>query len=147
AGADDDLLQYVATTFPALAHLELHRYRADRDEEVDHIHIARLLTAAPSLRTVRLKLDFRGDHGPYGGMYAVRKAWWGRLKELLGWDIVEVLKYCPLLDCVEILYHGDPTATWVEFHPPRCAEPCFVLSYDKDHRYVTRTFRVPPHGF
>ncbi len=37
AGADDDLLQYVAITFPALAHLELHRYRADRDEEVDHV--------------------------------------------------------------------------------------------------------------
>ncbi len=76
----------------------------------------------------------------------MRKAWWGRFKESLGWEVVEVLQDCPLLDCVEILYHGNPTATWVEFHPPRCAEPRFVLSYDKDHRYVTRTFRVPPHG-
>ncbi|RDX54846.1 hypothetical protein OH76DRAFT_1308640, partial [Lentinus brumalis] len=116
-GADDELLQYVATSFPALAHLELHRYRADRDEEVDHIHIARLLTAAPSLRTIRLNLDFRGDHGPYCGTYAVRKAWWGRFKESLGWEVVEVLQDCPLLDCVEILYHGNPTATWVESHP------------------------------
>ncbi len=37
AGADDELLQYVAETFPELSHLELHRYRADRKEEVDYV--------------------------------------------------------------------------------------------------------------
>ncbi|RDX54266.1 hypothetical protein OH76DRAFT_1431059 [Lentinus brumalis] len=134
AGADDDLLRHVASEFPKLAHLELHRYRADRDEEVNHVHIARLLSATRSLRAVRLNLDFHGDHGPYCGKYVVRKAWWDTFKGSLGWEIVNIMQDCPLLRCVELLYHGSPTATWVEFHPPRCAEPRFVLSYDKDHR-------------
>ncbi len=37
SGADDDLLRYVATAFPQLSHLELHRYRANRKEEVDYV--------------------------------------------------------------------------------------------------------------
>ncbi|TFK82594.1 hypothetical protein K466DRAFT_530188 [Polyporus arcularius HHB13444] len=134
AGSDDDLLQYIVSAFPKLAHLELHRYRTDRKEEVDHTHIARILASARALRTLRLNLDFRGDHGPYCGDYAVRKKWWDTFKGTLGWEIVDIVQDCPLLGCVEILYHGAPTATWVEFHPQRCAEPRFVLSYDDDHR-------------
>ena len=163
AGSDDDLLQYVASKLCNLAHLELHRYRADREEDVDHvcpqypsppdllevyslttrsplrqIHIARLLTAARSLRTLRLNLDFRDDHGAYCGEYAVRREWWYKFRDTLGWEIVDAVQdACPLLGCVELLYHGHPTATWAEFHPSRCAEPRFVLSYDKDHRCVS----------
>ena len=39
AGSDDDLLEYVTHTYPRLAHLELHRYRANREEVVDHVGI------------------------------------------------------------------------------------------------------------
>ncbi|KAI0719818.1 hypothetical protein C8T65DRAFT_635264 [Cerioporus squamosus] len=39
AGADDELLRYVTATFPQLSHLELHRYRANREEEVDYVSI------------------------------------------------------------------------------------------------------------
>ncbi|TFK78172.1 hypothetical protein K466DRAFT_507692, partial [Polyporus arcularius HHB13444] len=58
AGADDELLTYVTQTFPHLSHLELHRYRANKEEVVDYVHIAELLTAARDLRSVRLNLDF-----------------------------------------------------------------------------------------
>lgn len=37
AGADDELLQYVALTFTELEELEIHRYRVDREEEVDYV--------------------------------------------------------------------------------------------------------------
>ncbi len=37
AGADDELLQYITGTFFELSRLELHRYRADRKEEVDYV--------------------------------------------------------------------------------------------------------------
>ena len=37
AGSDDELLQYVAETFPGLSHLEIHRYRANRREVVDYV--------------------------------------------------------------------------------------------------------------
>ena len=36
-GSDDDLLVYVTDTYPHLAHLELHRYRANREEVVDYV--------------------------------------------------------------------------------------------------------------
>ena len=36
-GSDDDLLAYVTHTYPHLEHLELHRYRANREEVVDHV--------------------------------------------------------------------------------------------------------------
>ena len=39
AGSDDDLLEYVTHTYPRLTHLELHRYRANREEVVDHVGI------------------------------------------------------------------------------------------------------------
>ena len=35
--SDDDLLQYVAASYPDLSHLEIHRYRADRTEQVDYV--------------------------------------------------------------------------------------------------------------
>lgn len=37
AGSDDELLEYVVEAYPNLSHLELHRYRADRTETVDHV--------------------------------------------------------------------------------------------------------------
>ncbi len=39
AGCDDDLLTYVTQSFPHLSHLELHRYRANREEVVDYVSV------------------------------------------------------------------------------------------------------------
>lgn len=39
ADLDDELLQYVVEAYPELSHLEVHRYRADRTEEVNHVRI------------------------------------------------------------------------------------------------------------
>lgn len=41
AGSDDELLTYVAHTYPRLTHLELHRYRSNREEVVDHVSSVR----------------------------------------------------------------------------------------------------------
>ena len=40
AGSDDELLTYVAEAYPRLSHLEVHRYRKDRAEHVQHVGIA-----------------------------------------------------------------------------------------------------------
>ena len=87
--ADEPLLRYIASTFPRLAHLELHRYRDGG--EVDYVrphplclllfsytatvgidsmnpppqkHIAEVLTPLSHLRTLRLNLDFPDSTGP-----------------------------------------------------------------------------------
>ncbi|RDX52518.1 hypothetical protein OH76DRAFT_1400310 [Lentinus brumalis] len=133
SGTDDDLLRYVATAFPQLSHLELHRYRANRKEEVDYEHIAEVLTAARSLRRVRLNLDFPDDHGPYCNEYEVRTKWRETFEEQYGPEITKIMEKCPELECVELLYHGIPRGTWAEFHPSRCATPRFVLEYDAEH--------------
>lgn len=39
ADLDDELLQYIVEAYPELSHLEVHRYRADRTEEVNHVRI------------------------------------------------------------------------------------------------------------
>ena len=84
---------------------------------------------------MHLNLDLNGDHGPYCGKYPVRKAWY-TIFEARGWEIVDVMQACPKLEYVALLYHGIPYATWVEFHPPRCAEPRLVLEYDQEHECV-----------
>ena len=51
-----------------------------------------------------------------------------------GPQIVDIMQVCPLLEYVGLLYHHIPTSIWLEFHPPRCAEPRFVLKNDISHR-------------
>ncbi|RDX52505.1 hypothetical protein OH76DRAFT_1480615 [Lentinus brumalis] len=133
AGSDDDLLEYVVNSFPALATLEIHRYRQNRDERVDHKGIVGHLAGAKSLRWLRLNLDFREDHGAYCADLTFRDVWFSRLTGSIGWEIVDALEiHCPLLESVEILYHAIPTSIWLEFHPCRCADPRFVLDFERE---------------
>ncbi|KAM5535305.1 hypothetical protein V8D89_010990 [Ganoderma adspersum] len=140
AGTDDALLSHIAQALPRLEHLELHRYRclAGRDrrltDHVQHTHIARLLSAATALRTLRLNLDFHEDHQAYCAHLRKREAWLALFRDILGPAIVEVVAAsCPRLEHVALLYHGWEGATWAEFHPRRCAEPRFVLDYMGGH--------------
>ncbi|TFK81959.1 hypothetical protein K466DRAFT_666809 [Polyporus arcularius HHB13444] len=133
ASSDDDLLEYVVNSFPALATLEIHRYRQNRDERVDHKGIVGHLAGAKSLRWLRLNLDFREDHGAYCAELTFRDVWFSRLTGSIGWEIVDALEvHCPLLESVEILYHAIPTSIWLEFHPCRCADPRFVLDFERE---------------
>ncbi|KAI0695083.1 hypothetical protein C8T65DRAFT_551628, partial [Cerioporus squamosus] len=116
AGSDDELLSYVIHTFPHLSHLELHRYRANRDEVVDYVHITKLLTGARNLRSVRLNLDFHDDHGPHtnaGG--SVLREWRITFRERRGPEIVAILEACPWLEDVELLYHAWWSSRWAKF--------------------------------
>ena len=81
------------------------------------------------LRVIRLNLDFKDDHGAYCNDRVLRKQWYPQFKTR-GWQLLEIMQECPLLEYVGLLYHGDPAATWVEFHPPRCAEPRYVEEYN-----------------
>ncbi|RDX52530.1 hypothetical protein OH76DRAFT_1345164 [Lentinus brumalis] len=134
-GADDELLSYICHAFPSLAHLQLHRYRADRDEHVDYERIARILTAARSLRTIRLNLDLNGDHGPCCNYASTIDAWLAKVKDDIGPRVIGVLQECPFLECCELLYHARGGSTWVEFRPPHCPEPHFIRD-DHAHLYV-----------
>ena len=49
AGFDDELLDYVATSLSNLTSLELHRYREDRSEPVDHVRLSSSLRVYPCM--------------------------------------------------------------------------------------------------
>lgn len=100
--------------------------------------IARILSRARSLRTVRLNLDFRNDPQAYCGNSRHRDRWLQKLREKVGPEIVEIMQACASLEYVAILYHGSPSSIWVEFHPSRVrgVEPRFVMSYDDAHVYA-----------
>ena len=48
SGSDDNLLRYLAHTFPTLSYLELHRYRANREEPFDYVRRNLLLRSGLS---------------------------------------------------------------------------------------------------
>ena len=104
------------------------------------MHIAQLLSAATSLRTLLLNLDFHDDHQAYCDVSWERSRWLPLFK-MRGFEIVDLLEAsCPRLEHIALLYHGDPASTWAEFHPQRRAEPRFVLDYSKDHVCVVPIF-------
>ncbi|RPD61746.1 hypothetical protein L226DRAFT_394565 [Lentinus tigrinus ALCF2SS1-7] len=130
--ADDELLSYISRAFPRLEHLQLHRYRADREEYVDYEHIAKLLVAARSLRTVRLNLDLHGDHGPYCNFVPTLQSWLAKFRDEIGPSIIGILQDLPLLECCELLYHQVGGSTWTEFRPANGPEPHFIEYHDQD---------------
>ena len=96
-------------------------------------HIAQTLVAAKSLRTVRLNLDDHDDHQAYCGNMEKRKRWHDTLMGQRGPEILAIMQECPLLEHVALIYHGTPSATWVEFRTPQCPGPRVVLKYDSEH--------------
>lgn len=46
ADEDDELLKYIVATYPSLSHLELHRYRRNRDQVVDYVRPLRCIRSA-----------------------------------------------------------------------------------------------------
>ncbi|KAI0752656.1 hypothetical protein C8Q80DRAFT_468038 [Daedaleopsis nitida] len=126
---DDELLQYVATAYASLSHLEIHRYRRDWAQSIPYLHIARLLEAAKSLRTVHLNLDFHEDHGPYS-MDSEARSRWARIRNTRGQELANVLQSCPILEYVALFYNAYESCLWVEYHPSRCAEPHMRFAED-----------------
>ena len=101
------------------------------------MHIAQVLSARTTLRTLRLNLDFPEDHQAYCANLPKRDAWLALFRDERGPEIVEIVAAsCPWLEHVALLYHGFEGATWAEFHPQRCAEPRFVLDNTREHLYV-----------
>ena len=154
AGSDDELLTHVAEAYPRLSHLEIHRYRKDRAERVQHVgiaispvqapsthssqqvHIASKLVAARSLRTIHLNLDFHDDHGPYYTDDGLYDPYYATLTQERGPALLTVLESCPLLEFVGVLYHDRDRTVWLQFHPSRCAEPHFVHPKSAKFRWV-----------
>ncbi|OJT02102.1 hypothetical protein TRAPUB_7435 [Trametes pubescens] len=120
--ADDELLVLIAQTFTKLRHIELHRYRRSRDESVDHHHIARTLSAAPSLLRLRLHLDFKDDPGEYIDRFGTvsedeldcdRYEQWRSQLANLGWDILDAMNPCLSLKGVALLDRVRQKASWL----------------------------------
>ncbi|RDX52510.1 hypothetical protein OH76DRAFT_163280 [Lentinus brumalis] len=135
--ADDDLLHYVIYTFPRLHTLELHRYRKDRQEVVQHAHIARLLTRGEMLRHVFLNLDFHDDHGPPGtGNWDEPIFRFDPIHAARGFELVNIMEKCPRLQYVALLRHYERSSQWVEYHPSRCAQSrCVFAERDSINPY------------
>ena len=99
-------------------------------------HIANLLTAARSLRTVRLNLDFHDDHGLYcsANLVDIRARYWTAFREVRGPEIVKIMESCPYLEYMELLYHGPDASRWPRFLSSRYPEPRFMDSTAIDLR-------------
>ncbi|KAH9848641.1 hypothetical protein C2E23DRAFT_739037 [Lenzites betulinus] len=106
---DPELLAFIARALPSLKHLELHRYRQDTEIDVDYRSISRTLSTVETLVSLRLNLDFGGDPGPHSieSIHIAAERWYPRLANI-GWDILGIVKACPLLEHVMLLYHGHP---------------------------------------
>ena len=89
-----------------------------------------------ALRVLRLNLDFEGDHQAYCGNADRRRIWYATLTRKKGPEIAHVMQACPLLEHVDLLYHGQPSSIWIEFHPPQIGRLEIVVKYDSDHVYV-----------
>ncbi|KAI1792805.1 hypothetical protein LXA43DRAFT_317061 [Ganoderma leucocontextum] len=151
--SEEDLFGYIGQMFAQLEHLEIHRYhqaRWNRKNAVPYVHIARLLTAIKSLRTAKLNLDFGDDCHAYRCSGDKRRKGWFRTYVRRGTDILEAMRRgCPLLHHVELLYHGHPGPTWLEFHPApgRKRKPKVVCEHDPAHidsEMYPRTY-CPPY--
>nr|VWO97711.1 Aminotransferase class I/II-fold pyridoxal phosphate-dependent enzyme (Putative acyl-CoA transferase WcbT) [Ganoderma boninense] len=136
------LLSHIVDAFPRLQHLEIHRYRTQRRELTRFTPIAKILSRARSLRTVRLGLDCYNDPGAYCRLSGHRGRWLETLRTKVGPKILAIMQArCPSLEHVAILYHGSPSSVWIEFHPPRCGaeeEPRVVVSYDEQYVFQPR---------
>ena len=65
AAADTELLGYVASTFPKLSHVEIHRYRADREEAVEHVSPPQLLRFYPHAAHLAVSSHRRASQSSY----------------------------------------------------------------------------------
>ncbi|RPD61762.1 hypothetical protein L227DRAFT_500037 [Lentinus tigrinus ALCF2SS1-6] len=126
--ADDDLLRYVTEAFPRLHTLELHRYRKNRRDIVQHAHIAHLLSRAEMLRHVFLNLDFHDDHGPPGkGDWHEVVHSFDPIHNARGFELVTIMERCPGLKYVALLRHYELASKWVEYYPSRWAKSRYVI--------------------
>ncbi|KAI1795083.1 hypothetical protein LXA43DRAFT_1110592 [Ganoderma leucocontextum] len=121
--ADEALLRYIASTFPRLAHLELHRYR--NGGEVNYKHIAQVLTPLTHLHTIRLNLDFPDSTGPRTSCATrhsntMRHLAWLAAARTRGLEVADLLEpHCLALELVGILVHDAAGSYWWRFRPAR----------------------------
>ncbi|PIL37528.1 hypothetical protein GSI_01222 [Ganoderma sinense ZZ0214-1] len=121
--ADEALLRYVASTFPCLAHLELHRYR--NGGEVDYKHIAETLAPLARLRTLHLNLDFPDSTGPRTSCASqhsntARHLAWFAAARTRGLEVADILEpHCPALEHAALLVHDASGSYWWRFRPAR----------------------------
>ncbi|KAH9847740.1 hypothetical protein C2E23DRAFT_786971 [Lenzites betulinus] len=134
--AEDELLQYLPGAFPRLRELALHRYRAQPEDSVPYLHIARTLTAIKHLRMLYLNLDINGT--------PTSPAWiledfeednpWSDLRDEWGLEIAKVLQ--PSLksfEYVALLLHYRYEGHWAHYRPG-----CIV--YDSQHSMDSDAF-------
>ncbi|EJF62240.1 hypothetical protein DICSQDRAFT_126526 [Dichomitus squalens LYAD-421 SS1] len=117
--ADDALLRYVASSFPRLVHLELHRYR--NGGQVNYKHITQVLTPLAHLRTLRLNLNFPDSTGPRSACLrgpgdGKRHMAWLAAARQRGLEIADMLEpHCPALESVALLSHDASGSYWWRF--------------------------------
>ncbi|KAH9847733.1 hypothetical protein C2E23DRAFT_906906 [Lenzites betulinus] len=129
--AEDELLQYLPEAFPLLQELELHRYRAQPEDSVPYLHVARTLTAIKYLRALYLNLDINGTPTSQTWMYdgLEEDNVWLDLRDEWGLEIAKVLQ--PNLESFEyvaVLLHCRCAGYWVRYLPGRIVH---------DRRYAT----------
>ncbi|EIW53393.1 uncharacterized protein TRAVEDRAFT_52523 [Trametes versicolor FP-101664 SS1] len=114
--SEEDLLHYLISETPYLAHLEIHRYRQDRNSCVPYGRIASILTGLRSLRTFHLNLNFEETCKLYC-LESHRRESWRQKLEAIGFEILHIMQTGPELAFIALLHHRQVDSQWVEFYP------------------------------
>ncbi|KAI0327496.1 hypothetical protein GY45DRAFT_1308542 [Cubamyces sp. BRFM 1775] len=112
---EDVLLHHIASAYPSLARLELHRYREPDDALVPYATVAQILSSITSLQTVRFNFDSPETPPVHCRDYA-RKQSWSALSHSRALDILSIMRRCPRLEHIAVLDPRLQCCTWVEYH-------------------------------
>ncbi|EIW53499.1 uncharacterized protein TRAVEDRAFT_52629 [Trametes versicolor FP-101664 SS1] len=119
--AENELLQHLSRAFPLLEELELHRYKAQPEENVPYLHIARTLTAVKYLHALYLNLDIMAgdprsptwESDDLDNECAEQRDEWGQ-------EIAAVLQTRETFQYVALLLHLHSAGDWALYRPPWC---------------------------
>ncbi|KAI0758098.1 hypothetical protein C8Q74DRAFT_1303147 [Fomes fomentarius] len=120
--SDDTLLRYIASSFPKLTRLELHRYRSG--EELPYKDIVKCLASIQTLRVLHLNLDWPDMTGPRSSSIKhvgeSRHNRWIAAARTRGLEVVDILEpHCLDLECACLLIHESTGSYWWKFRPSR----------------------------
>ncbi|KAI0327497.1 hypothetical protein GY45DRAFT_1108179 [Cubamyces sp. BRFM 1775] len=112
--AEDTLLRHLSSEYPALARLELHRYRERSDAVVPYGAIAEILSSTASIQAVHLNLDCAEMPPVHCKDYA-RIGSWTALSRSRTTEIVSAMRRCPKLKYIAVLDPRLQCCTWVDY--------------------------------
>ncbi|KAH9903488.1 hypothetical protein C8Q73DRAFT_674952 [Cubamyces lactineus] len=111
-----ELLHHISTSYPNLAQLEVHRYRANDTDIVPYTSITSTLSKIRSLQALYLNLDWALTPPVHCKDDEMIGAWVIFIRERAQ-EVLSILQSSPRFEYVAFLHPQLQCCTWVEFRP------------------------------